>query len=298
MNFSGPGYKRKHPFGADKHSKNKMFKSRQNIDNGRKQSTKSNDINKDNPLNKDTPRNIKTDKYKTELSQNKNNIVPTIDDRRQLQPFKGIQKLIELDDIDKNESLDNEKYFIEDDDEVYAKVPEPKSTETVKDIKPSVCGVLSSLMCDYGSADEETEAKDLIDVNVSTTSMNIYTKDVKSVTVDITSEHKTNLVVKDFKGVSDDDSGPEEVKLAKPDKSVVKEVNKTLETANSNIVNKLVRKNKKENYVQKKHIQTRPKPKLPSTLLQKLLHREIRHERNVVLQCIRYIVNNNYLDKT
>lgn len=30
------------------------------------------------------------------------------------------------------------------------------------------------------------------------------------------------------------------------------------------------------------------------TLLEKLLHKEIRHERNVILQCVRYVVQNNF----
>lgn len=233
-----------------------------------------------------------------DINTDKNNIVSKIDDRRKLQPFKGIQKLIELDDIDENESLENENSLIEDDDDVYTKVQEPNSTKTPKDTNPSVCGALSSLMCDYGSSDEETEPMKSTNINVSMLS-NTCTGDINNIAEVITPERKVNLVVKDFKGdkVSDDDSGPEEVKFAKPNPSMINEVKKTLEIANSNIVNKVVRQNKKENSVPKKHIQTRPKPKVPCTLLQKLLHREIRHERNVVLQCIRYIVNNNYLDK-
>lgn len=37
--------------------------------------------------------------------------------------------------------------------------------------------------------------------------------------------------------------------------------------------------------------------KIPSTLLQKLLFKEMQQERNIVLQCIRYIRRNNYFDK-
>jgi hypothetical protein len=35
----------------------------------------------------------------------------------------------------------------------------------------------------------------------------------------------------------------------------------------------------------------------PPTLLQKLLESEIRHERNIILQCVRYIVQNNFFKK-
>ncbi|XP_017773180.1 PREDICTED: uncharacterized protein LOC108560232 [Nicrophorus vespilloides] len=33
------------------------------------------------------------------------------------------------------------------------------------------------------------------------------------------------------------------------------------------------------------------------TLLEKLLSKEIKHERNVLLQCVRYVINNNFFDK-
>ncbi|XP_076034331.1 nuclear FMR1 interacting protein 1 isoform X2 [Oratosquilla oratoria] len=48
---------------------------------------------------------------------------------------------------------------------------------------------------------------------------------------------------------------------------------------------------------------SRPRPKQPrfprkrkATLLEKLLESDIRHERNVILQCIRYIINNKFFD--
>lgn len=277
-----------------------MFKSRRNNDNDRDHVTKSNDSKKDNLPNKYTCNKIDINKNKNEQSQKNNNIVPNIYDKRKLQPFTGIQNLIQLDDMDKNESPKNVNYIIEDDDnDVYTEVAAPKPMETVKDIETMVCGALSSLMCDYGSSDEESKPESL-NGNVRTTSKTIHTRNVKNVTIH--SEHKINLVVKVSKdglsgapssSLNDDDSGPEEVKILKRGITVENEVNKTLETAN----NKDVRRNKKKQIVQKKHIQNRPKPKVPSTLLQKLLHMEIRHERNVVLQCIRYIVNNNYFDK-
>lgn len=267
-----------------------MFKSRQNADNNRNHSSKSND-NKDNVSNKDTIHKIDICKGNNKLTQKNNNIVPQIYDKRKLQPFIGIQNLLEL-DIDKTESLENESYIIEDDDE-YTKIPAPKSTVTVRDIEPTVCGALSSLMCDYGSSDEESTLNNSIDMNVTTTSKANCTRNVKNTIVDGVPECKINLIVKVSKEVGDDDSGPEEVKTVKPGTTVVNELNKSFESANNTIVNNDTRK-KKHNVI-KKHIQT--KPKLPSTLLQKLLHREILHERNVVLQCIRYIVNNNYFDK-
>lgn len=278
-----------------------MFKSKHNIDNDKNQTTKSTDNNKDKLPIKDTPIKKDIGKNKSTQSQKYNNFVLKIEDKRQLQPFTGIQNLIELDDIDKNEPLEIENYIIEDDnDEVYSKVSAPKSSETVDDIQPTVCGALSSLMCDYGSSDEETKAVESIDVNVNTTLKTICARNVKNVTINRVPEHKINLVNKVSNEVSDkvsdDDSAPEEVKIVKQDIALVNEESMTLETANK-IINKEVKKHKKEKYVPKKNTQTRPKPKVPSTLLQKLLHMEIRHERNIILQCIRYIVNNNYFDK-
>lgn len=54
---------------------------------------------------------------------------------------------------------------------------------------------------------------------------------------------------------------------------------------------KRVKNAKKLPPVQKTRLPRRP------TLLQKLLDTEIRHERNVILQCVRYVINNNYFDK-
>lgn len=274
-----------------------MFKYTQNIDNDKNHSTKLNDSNNDNLPNKDTPHKITNNK--NEQSQKKNNIVPKIYDQRKLQVFTGIQNLIEYDDIDKNQPLKIESYIIEDDDdEIFTEVPTPESTAIIKDIEPTVCGALSSLMCDYGSSDEETKTKESIDMNDSTKSKTICTKNL---TIQKVPEPTANIVVEISKKISDresdDDGGPEEVKMVKQCTTVVDEINVPLETANNKIAYNNVRKNKKENFVKKKPFQIRSKPKVPSTLLQKLLHIEIRHERNVILQCIRFIVNNNYFDK-
>lgn len=59
--------------------------------------------------------------------------------------------------------------------------------------------------------------------------------------------------------------------------------------------NKDLNTNHKGKFNQKKmHRKTYRRP----TLLQKLLEPDIVHERNVILQCIRYIVNNNYFDSS
>lgn len=47
----------------------------------------------------------------------------------------------------------------------------------------------------------------------------------------------------------------------------------------------------------KKNIRSNVFVKAKTTLLENLLQNEIRHERNVLLQCVRYVVNNNYLSK-
>ena len=57
--------------------------------------------------------------------------------------------------------------------------------------------------------------------------------------------------------------------------------------------------NKRRNHDNKAKTKNEHKPfKRRKTLLERLLEPDIRHERNVMLQCIRFIVQNNFFDKT
>lgn len=197
--------------------------------------------------------------------------LPAVEDTRKLKPFGGIQDL-NVDVDDEQEELEC-GFTIEDEEDV------PESTTPVKEtaVASSVCLALSSLQCDYGSSDEEECEKDQDTAPVQKTE--------KSAT-SIKKEDSPNLIPP-IKHESDDDSGPEEVK-----------VTKDINNDPTNRESKPTYKKKPKGDILKKPVFKRPKPKLPSTLLHKLLFKEVRHERNVVLQCVRFIVKNNFFEKT
>lgn len=85
---------------------------------------------------------------------------------------------------------------------------------------------------------------------------------------------------------NDSDNGPEEMKA---------EVRK--EETSAGLGESKPKDVKKNIFKRRIQANQHRRPKLPSTLLQKLLHKEVQQERNIVLQCIRYISRNNYFDK-
>ncbi|KAI8427904.1 hypothetical protein MSG28_002250 [Choristoneura fumiferana] len=198
--------------------------------------------------------------------------LPAVEDTRKLKPFGGIQELnLNVDEEQEDLKCD---FRIEDEDDV------PEATTSVKDtvVASSVCLALSSLQCDYGSSDDEEECE----------------KDKNTEPGQKTEKHTTSIIkdttpylIPPKKHESDDDSGPEEV-------NVIKKIN----DEPNNLESKPTNKRKSKDDILKRPIFKRPKPKLPSTLLHKLLFKEVRHERNIVLQCVRHIVKNNFFDKT
>ncbi|CAF4759267.1 unnamed protein product [Pieris macdunnoughi] len=220
-------------------------------------------------------------------------------DVRRLKPFAGIQQLIEDTTESEPSSPETPKDLIDDDDEF---VDNPKIT---LETKPVVCGALISLLNDYGSSDDEdlnnskaihsqkdcrlldnTKENQIINSNECVIDDKMKTQVVEKCIIAPHSKDQTQQL--DAKiNLEDEDSGPEEVK-------VIKEV--TAPTLlNTMTQTKPLHKCKKQDKI--KMPQNTFKRKLPSTLLEKLLSSEIRQERNIVLQCIRYIIRNNYFDK-
>lgn len=93
----------------------------------------------------------------------------------------------------------------------------------------------------------------------------------------------------------DNDSGPEEVNIDKSNK-LSQENNPDNIAQENNADNNILRK--KAEVLKRKPVYRKPQPKLPSTLIYRLLSKEMKQERNQVLQCIRYIRKNNYFDKS
>lgn len=266
MSFTaGPNLKRKHYF--DKINQNQR-RNRQN-----------NKINSLNIINgqpaKKIPRVIPK--------------APTTVEKNKLKPFAGIVSI----EIDQNvedtaELLESHNVFIEDDDE--ESLVNPKEPTDIQ--KPVLCGALTSLMCDYGTSDEESGEKE----NEMLNKLSVTQND-KAVEPDMRPRRYCNNLetpIKDkpklIENNESDDEGPEEVKIVKTntDHDTASEVaTKTKGKLVKNVMPP--RKLDRQNYKLKR--------KIPSTLLQKLLHTEIRKERNIVLQCIRYIKKSNYFEK-
>lgn len=210
--------------------------------------------------------------------------IPPLEDTRKLKPFKGIQDLINEDkieeddqDIQSNDKIEDEDYNLNNID------------QTDDNSKPNLCGALTSLICNYGSSDDEeniedstnthSENKTIENSTAASASFKISVKPIEKL-IDIDKLSSTQCHVK-----SDDDSGPEELQIVKenlgPDTNIPLNKNKRKISHKKQIVRKV----------------TRLRKKLPSTLLEKLLQNEIQHERNIILQCVRYIVDNKFFDK-
>ncbi|XP_013181043.1 PREDICTED: nuclear fragile X mental retardation-interacting protein 1 [Papilio xuthus] len=214
--------------------------------------------------------------------------IPKPDNTQKLNPFAGIQHIIIEDNHDEeiDESLQNS--LIEDDD-VYAEEGINNVNEKSQ-LEPSVCGALSSLMNEYGSSDEDVSTavdksinglvKHQVELTKTTTEIKKETIEKKlPITADVNNKCK-----------SDEDSGPEETVITKSTTD-----HNVEENSSNNLKPKLEKRPRSPPNI--KHYK-RPKYLLPSTLLVKLLSREIEQERNIILQCVRHTVKNNYFDNT
>ncbi|XP_022821149.1 nuclear fragile X mental retardation-interacting protein 1 isoform X2 [Spodoptera litura] len=261
----GPGVKRK--LGTDKRNQNPRT-NRQNWGNRQNSNPNTISMNTSEPPKK-KPKNIPTP--------------PATVEKNKLKPFAGILS-IQMDDsaeeVPETEENSNELF----DDDYDATIEVPKETSNKN---PVLCGALTSLMCEYGSTDEETEEKENEEIN------KLVVPDKKE--VESLNESKIKPIEdppKVEKNESDDDDAPEEVKIEKNnvEHDAAQEI--TIKNKEKPVVKSVIppKNVEKPNY--------KTKRKVPSTLLQKLLQNEIRQERNIVLQCIRYIKKNNYFEKS
>ncbi|XP_061707180.1 FMR1-interacting protein NUFIP1 [Cydia pomonella] len=211
--------------------------------------------------------------------------LPVAEDTRKLKPFTGIQDLM-MDNNDTEEEPSESGFTIEDEDDI-EEASNPSETAS-----GSVCLALSSLMCNYGSSDED-ENNDA--PNITLTKAPKIESDSRPTVISNQASDKQPLTLQNLekqasqtRNDSDDDSGPEEVKVTKQVTNVTENIE----------IKSVMNKRKPKDKIPHKAISKRPKPKLPSTLLQKLLFQEMKHERNIVLQCVRHIIRNNFFDKS
>ncbi|XP_068621424.1 FMR1-interacting protein NUFIP1 [Battus philenor] len=212
------------------------------------------------------------------------NIILT--DGQKLSPFTGIQHLL-LDDNTSEDSDQSPDSLIE--DEVFNEELTNDMNIPSCQSEPSVCGALSSLICNYGSSDEEIAEE--CNVDTSNISLDPLIQSSEKVVLKETITEKSDLpYVNNNNDKSDNDSGPEETVISKTptDNITSKDCDNNVETKKEKTVKVdcSIRQTKK------------PKYNLPSTLLVKLLSREIEQERNIILQCVRYVVKNNYFSSS
>lgn len=228
--------------------------------------------------------------------------VPPKQETRKLQPFRGIQDLV-FDDNINNDSPEESNVLIEEDDN-YVET-EIKEVEIVS--KPIVCGALTSLICNYESTDEEDMEENTKQPTIkSPKKLDGVTAENHKINLDINNDVNIGMKCEKFSNKaevskpdnnssghneSDNESGPEEQTITKIEPTTYDDSKSTkcLQSRKERL--------QRHDRLKSRHRVVKLKRKLPSTLLEKLLHKEIQHERNVILQCIRHVVKNNYFDK-
>lgn len=217
------------------------------------------------------------------------NVITTAqEDSNKLKPFAGIQDLI-MDSEDEIPESQETNFLIEDDDSNDETSLETKSKP---ESSTTVCGALTNLMCNYATSDEDEPDQSKIDPGSSTKIESHKTIETKtqpeSQTISCSSQDKKHEE-QEKHNASEDDEAPDEVKTNNTDPNG--------DASDSAQVHLPYKHTSKVNPRAGRQVNKRFRPKPPSTLLQKLLFREMRQERNMVLQCVRHIVQNNFFDK-
>lgn len=206
--------------------------------------------------------------------------------------FKGTSNLECFNEFPEDIAVVDNKIEIEDDEW------EEQATSSKTE---NTCQALSTLMSAYQSSSDEEIENDLISIPktcVSETAKN--------------SVCENKIEMKCVNENNDDDSGPESVPIERSNCLYSKEIeiveDKKLVMNEKPNPKHQKRKHsddsKTDNQSKKKTRQSVPLntfqkqlqyyKERPSTLLEKLLEKDIRHERNVILQCINYIIKNDY----
>ncbi|KAG7311419.1 hypothetical protein JYU34_002461 [Plutella xylostella] len=240
---------------------------------------------------KDTPNknnlkvsNINNNKKRHRPAKISAEVIPE-EKKMKMQPFCGIQDLLTNSDSEEMTEETSNNFLIDDEDFVEdsaTPIPSEKSEKT------AVCSAISNLICNYGSSDEDDTEVTPVDPPKKVNE--ILPKS------DIVTESKE---ISTSKNISDDDSGPDEVKTNNIKENVESEMPAVEALKNTTKKFDKTSARKVSSFNHGRHVKTsnhKYKPKIPSTLLQKLLSKEIRQERNIVLQCIRHIVTNNYFE--
>ncbi|XP_045459021.1 nuclear fragile X mental retardation-interacting protein 1 isoform X2 [Melitaea cinxia] len=250
-------------------------------------------------INSQLPINKRPVKNKTDQT------VPPKEETRKLQPFRGIQDLV-IDDSINSDTPEEFNVLIEEDEDDNDVKTEIKEVEIVS--KPIVCGALTSLICNYESTDEEDMEENTKQATIKLSKkLDGVTAENRKINLDINNDVSIGIKCEKLSNKkaevskpennsschneSDNESGPEEQSITKIEPITNDDLKSTkcLQSKNERL--------QRHDKLKSRHRVVKLKRKLPSTLLEKLLHKEIQHERNVILQCIRHVVKNNYFDK-
>ncbi|KAK1121844.1 hypothetical protein K0M31_010154 [Melipona bicolor] len=199
-----------------------------------------------------------------------NNFVEQSEKYRGLDKFSGTLNL-------RNEELQMEDQFkseIENDCEKNINcISDEEETDTLPKSTIAVCNI-SNLVADYGSSSEESDVPEEIPFKKT----NLDNDAIEESNVELMKEivEDTEIVVQN--NLQSINTNP----ISKSKRSL--NPLKSLSTLNQNSKNK------------EQKIKVKRKQPHTSQLLQKLLSRSIQHERNLICQCVKYIVDNNFFD--
>ncbi|VVD01820.1 unnamed protein product, partial [Leptidea sinapis] len=238
----------------------------------------------------------KNDILKRKPYQKKICVITPVIEGSGLKPFSGITQLLPPFKEDDKEEASND--LIEDDEYINI-AEEEEMVQTEKD-QPTVCGALASLINNYDSSDDEEKDKSNNSIKTNITESFVKCDTNKKDIVTDKKVLKPLIIDNNIKNdISvEDDSGPEEI-------SICREVTKCnnsekVDSVKSNT--KLIKLQSNKKIIKEKFVKSNEKViykrKIPSTLLQKLLCNEIRQERNMILQCVRFVVKNNFFENS
>ncbi|XP_046675407.1 nuclear fragile X mental retardation-interacting protein 1 [Homalodisca vitripennis] len=199
---------------------------------------------------------------------------------------------------EKHKNLVDNSNFSDDEDWTMKGEETPNAINTEK---PLVSNVLLSLMTSYGS--DMSDGDDEVMTQESTrTESTTLVKDIGETTDFIANQNgddnpKLRSEAEDAASAAnvgeESDSGPEETGIDREDKSNIPFPDK-LDKEDKTELDKTQSTEARKLDVRPKAPHARPMRRHQLSLLEKLLSNEIRKERNAILQCVRYVVNNNF----
>ncbi|XP_029174879.1 LOW QUALITY PROTEIN: nuclear fragile X mental retardation-interacting protein 1-like [Nylanderia fulva] len=191
-----------------------------------------------------------------------NNDIQTDTLYRGLCPFPGIS-VLEDDDkacLDEQTDLCEEIIDISDEDDI------PQTSMTLESTNTPTISLLSNLVADYESEDNDEGPEEV---------------PVKRIKIEELQDKIKNTDQEEISDIQKCENENDKLNNNKPGKTVVKYQDQQKHEKHQRVID-----NKNNNYLYRYH----------DKLLEKLLSRSIQHERNLICQCVKYIIENNFFD--